>query len=199
MDDATQARLFEPFFTTKPVGKGTGLGLATVFGIVEQSGGHIVVQSTPGEGSTFEIFLPPTTPAESAGVNQTAPTTLLHGDETILLVEDDANVRRAARRFLTMYGYSVLEAVNGTNALLVLAHTAQHIDLVITDVVMPVMGGRELAKHLASVLPETPVLYVSGYADSTLAERLPADVDIVQKPFTAEELVHRVREALDRE
>jgi signal transduction histidine kinase/DNA-binding LacI/PurR family transcriptional regulator len=199
MDEAIQSRLFEPFFTTKPPGKGTGLGLATVFGIVQQSGGHIVVNTAPDKGTTFEIYFPQmriaapeTQESEPSGPSPS-------GTETILLVEDNAYVRAAACRFLTAYGYRVLEAVDGRDALRVCDDVAGELDLVITDVVMPGMGGRELAEHLRRLCPAVPVLFISGYADSDALGEDPeaTTVDLLQKPFAAETLVSHVRGLLD--
>ncbi len=200
MDDTTQARIFEPFFTTKPTGQGTGLGLATVFGIVEQSGGHIAVASAPGAGATFEVYLPraeQTAAAPSEAGPADAPLT---GTETILLVEDDSRVRTTARRFLSDFGYQVLEAVDGHDALRVAEQHDGPLHLVITDIGMPGMGGRDLAKRLAGPRPDTPVLYVSGYTDSSSlrSELTDASAALLHKPFTAIELAERVREILDR-
>ena len=200
MDDEVQARLFEPFFTTKPPGKGTGLGLATIFGVVRQSGGYIIVDSVPGAGSTFEIYFPPLMQQPTEIPEAAVPRPVPHGTETILLVEDNAEVRRAARRFLVGYGYHVVEAVDGTDALRLVRQPSSRFDLVITDVVMPEMGGRELVGHLTRLQPGTPVLYISGYADSSAlgGEIISPAVGLLHKPFTAETLAGTVREILDR-
>jgi len=201
MDSATQARIFEPFFTTKRIGEGTGLGLATVFGIVRQSGGHVTVASAPMRGTTFEVYLPqsvqPVEPGASAsGVGDASPA----GSETILLVEDDAGVRGAARTFLEEHGYRVLEAARGSEALRLCQEQHAHIDLILTDVVMPEMNGRELVERLARIRPDTPVLYMSGHTDSVTV-RLKAGegkIHLLQKPFTAATLARQVRQVLDR-
>jgi signal transduction histidine kinase/DNA-binding LacI/PurR family transcriptional regulator/ActR/RegA family two-component response regulator len=200
MDEATQARIFEPFFTTKPTGKGTGLGLATVFGIVQQTGGHIAVTSAPGAGTSFEVYLPQVHPSDVGTVDTAPAAANLSGTETILLVEDDSGVRTTASRFLAGYGYQVLEAVDGNDALRISQEHRGPLDLVITDVVMPGMGGPELVTRLAARRPATPVLYVSGYTDSSAVRDALTDasVALLHKPFTAPDLAARVRELLDR-
>ncbi len=199
MDADTQARLFEPFFTTKPAGRGTGLGLATVFGIVQQSGGHIAVSSAPGQGATFEIYLPQSAQPTGETTEIALAPSSLRGSETILLVEDEPSVRRASRRFLEEHGYKVLEAVDGGDAIRLCERHEGPLDLVITDVVMPGMSGRELGERVARLRPETPVLYVSGYVDTALVRTgLPeTSVQLLQKPFSAESLARKVREMLD--
>jgi signal transduction histidine kinase/DNA-binding LacI/PurR family transcriptional regulator/ActR/RegA family two-component response regulator len=201
MDPATQARIFEPFFTTKPRGEGTGLGLATVFGIVRQSGGHVTVASTPGRGTTFEVYLPQSAQHVEAGTSASGSVDQSPaGSETILLVEDDAGVRRAARTFLEEHGYHVLEASRGSEALRLCHEHDAPIDLILTDVVMPEMNGRELVDRLAQICPETPVLYMSGHTDSETV-RLKAGegmIHLLQKPFTSVTLARMVRQMLDR-
>ena len=199
MDAETRGRVFEPFFTTKAVGKGSGLGLATVYGIVKQSGGYIDVSSEPTQGSVFTVYLPrvmegaPTPqdlqPAEPAGA----------GGETVLLVEDEPGVRSLARRALQRFGYRVLEAGNGQEALMVARRFESAIDLLLTDVVMPEMGGRELALVLKRERPTTRVLYTSGYPDTAgLQEEVQeAAVAYLPKPYTPEELARKVRDVLD--
>jgi signal transduction histidine kinase/CheY-like chemotaxis protein len=200
IDAAIRARLFEPFFTTKPQGEGTGLGLATVFGIVQASGGHIAVSSAPGEGATFTVYLPQSVqiPAEgdASGLRPEAPKP---GSETILLVEDDADVRRVIRRFLQERGYRVLEASRASEALDLFQQHDGTVDLVITDVVMPGTSGRELVERLTSIRPEIRVLYVSGYAEDAAVRQGLSDASIVllEKPFTAQALSSKVRELLD--
>jgi CheY-like chemotaxis protein len=199
MDAETRARVFEPFFTTKPAGRGTGLGLATVFGIVQQSGGYITVSSAPGKGSTFEIYLPQSgEPAHAAAVAEHAPSSY-RGSETILLVEDEPGVRQASRRFLEEHGYRVLDAGDGLEALRLCERHSGAVDLVVTDVVMPGMSGRELADQMARLHPHTPVLYVSGYVNDAGAASLLHDptVALLQKPFGADTLARKVREMLD--
>jgi signal transduction histidine kinase/ActR/RegA family two-component response regulator len=198
MDEAIQANVFEPFFTTKPQGKGTGLGLATVFGIVQHSGGQINLTSAPGEGTTVDIYLP-AAPAES----ETEPETPEHqsprgGSETILLVEDDDRVRVITRRFLMGQGYLVLEADNGYQALLVAQGHKGPIDLVITDVVMPRMGGLQFVAQLQDIRPDSRVLYMSGYTDGYLTQERLAGASLLTKPFSEDALLRRVRALLDQ-
>jgi two-component system, cell cycle sensor histidine kinase and response regulator CckA len=192
MDAATQARVFEPFFTTKEQGKGTGLGLATVYGIVRQSGGHIRVESAPGRGATFRVFLP----LVEEGLPPAKPPTVsgpLLGTETVLIVEDEPSVRALAGEALRACGYTVLEASDGGEALLLCQGYKDPIHLVVTDVVMPQLGGRELARRLATLRPEVKVLYMSGYADDGAAE---AGAAFLQKPFMPDDLARKVRETL---
>jgi len=200
MDVPTQARIFDPFFTTKEAGKGTGLGLATVYGIVEQSGGHVAVESAPGQGATFTIFLPrhepsPGAPAPGQSDRRGLPT----GNETLLLVEDEAAVRSSARRLLERHGYAVVEARHGREALRILEEGERAIDLVLTDLVMPEMGGREMVERLRARHPTMKVLFMSGYTERTVTSDgpMPPGTGFVEKPFTAEQLVRRTREILD--
>ncbi|HET9982714.1 MAG TPA: ATP-binding protein, partial [Longimicrobiales bacterium] len=190
--------IFEPFFTTKDRGKGTGLGLATVYGIISQSGGHIHADSTLGVGTSFRILLPAireTPPDETPA----APKRLSGGAETVLLVEDEPSVRSLARRVLERQGYTVLEAADGEAAIGVAAQHRDRIDLLLTDVVMPRMSGRTLAGHLAELRPGLRVLFMSGYADELRGRRGAVDEGIafLQKPFTPEDLATRVRALLD--
>jgi PAS domain S-box-containing protein len=199
MDGLIKAHLFEPFFTTKGPGKGTGLGLATVYGIVTQSGGAIRVDSEPGQGATFTIELPrvdaPADPARDAGVASAAP----HGSETVLLVEDEPEVRGLARDILHQQGYTVLEAADGDEALHVGREHGGPIHLLVTDVVMPQMGGRELADRLRAGRTETKILYVSGYTDDAILRQGVSETGtaFLPKPFTAAALAHKVRQVLD--
>jgi signal transduction histidine kinase len=198
MDAAIRARVFEPFFTTKPAGKGSGLGLATVYGIVKQSDGYIWVSSEPGRGTTFRIYLPEHTgPVEELpSPSSVAPP---RGIETILIVEDEPAVRRMASRALRSQGYAVLEAANGAEALEVLSGAAGPVDLVLSDVVMPVLNGRELSERLAIDRPEVRVLFMSGYTDDDIVRRglLQPGAPFLQKPFVPADLSRKVREVLD--
>ncbi len=199
MDESTMSRLFEPFFTTKEQGKGTGLGLSTVYGIVKQSGGHIAVESTPGNGTTFNILLPLVDQDPTESVCSHELPELSPGTETVLLVEDDDSVRDLAREILEMNGYTVLEASNGVDALKLLDSRPGEFDLLVTDLVMPLLGGRELAEKVIHRLPQLPVLYLSGYTDSAVLHQgeLAAGTFFLQKPFTPAALAGKVRDALD--
>jgi PAS domain S-box-containing protein len=200
MDQATKARIFEPFFTTKERGKGTGLGLATVYGIVQQSGGVIDVESAPGQGATFQIFLPRTDeePGTEAAGNEP-----VHYDTvspaTILLVEDDRAVQRLAQHCLETEGYRVLPASSCAEALRIGANLGHAIHLLVTDVVMPDMNGLELAERLSSSHPHLRVIFMSGYVDKNISEGLAGDpAHFLQKPFRPVDLHRKVREVLAR-
>ncbi len=197
MDEATRSRIFEPFFTTKEKGKGTGLGLATVHGIIQQSGGHIGVSSEPGRGTRFEIYLPCT--SEGVEEHKDFAAAGEEGSETILLTEDEPALRALVRRTLARYGYQVLEASHGEDALEVTRRHPGPIDLLLTDVVMPLMSGRELASRLVALRPATPVLFMSGYDEEAVADRGLADssFQLLHKPFTPDGLARKVRETLD--
>jgi PAS domain S-box-containing protein len=199
MDEETQKRIFEPFFTTKGTGKGTGLGLSTVYGIVKQSGGNIWVYSEPGRGSTFKIYLPLVEESDRAYQRHLETGADLRGAETILLVEDEEILRRLVREVLEKHGYQVLEASDGSSALQTCERFPSLIHLLITDIVMPDMGGGELANRLAQLRPEMKVLYMSGYSDDATAQHgiLDSGISFLQKPFTPRELASKVREILD--
>ena len=198
MEPATLARIFEPFFTTKPVGQGTGLGLSTAYGIVKQSSGFIWAYSEPGEGTTFKVYLPR---AAMQADSQCTPVPAAPegGAETVLVVEDEAVVRDLACRSLRHFGYTVLEARHGAEALALVQQNGRTINLVLTDLAMPEMGGRELASRLAVVAPELPVLYMSGYTGEDIEARglLPPGSPLQTKPFSPEVLAARVRQVLD--
>ena len=196
MDAETQSRIFEPFFTTKGQGKGTGLGLATVYGIIKQNGGYIWVSSEVGKGTTFRIFLPVVESVPEAAEVRGART---GGSETVLLVEDEVKLRSLVRRVLETEGYLVLEALDCMEALLIASRHKGHIHMLLTDVVMPVMSGRELAERLAKRRPEMKILYMSGYTDDRIFRHgvLESGVAFLQKPFAPESLAHKVREVLD--
>lgn len=199
MDEATKAQIFEPFFTTKQQGKGTGLGLAMVFGFIKQSGGHVTVTSEPQCGSSFRIFLPEvaaaTTPEESGGDEQAeAP-----GSETILLVEDQTDVRTLARHMLQTRGYIVIEAANGDEAIRLVENYSGEIDLLVSDVIMPGMGGRLLAEKIVAMRPGVKVLFVSGYTDDAVMRHgvQSSETNFLHKPFTSDSLCRKVRKVLD--
>jgi PAS domain S-box-containing protein len=196
-----QARIFEPFFTTKEVGQGTGLGLATVHGIMLQSGGFVDTRSTPGRGTVFTLFLPLVANGEAAVRTHAAVrASRSPGTETVLVVEDEDTVRESTRRVLTRHGYTVLEASNGVEALTLFAGREGPIDVVLSDAVMPQMSGPELASRLAELRPGLPVIIMSGYTDDDLMRRgaIGSATPFLQKPFSAERLLGAVRDTLDR-
>ena len=197
MDEATRARIFDPFFTTKE--EGTGLGLATVYGVVKQSNGHIWVYSEPGHGTAFKIYLPQVRDTPDAARRGPAPAAPLGGSETVLLVEDDEMVRNLTSRALTNRGYSVLVAPNGAEALRQLESHRGALQLLVTDVVMPGMNGREVARRVAALRPQVKVLYLSGYTDDAIVRHgmLEPGIAFLQKPFTPDGLARKVREVLD--
>jgi len=199
MDKATQQRLFEPFFTTKAVGRGTGLGLATCYGIIKQHGGNIWVYSEVGQGTTFKIYLPRVEGAVETIPHPDGPHAMPRGTEVVLLVEDEPSVRALAARVLRAQGYTVLVADNGAEALQVIQTHTGVIDLLVTDVVMPEMSGKALAEHVMRHYPGIRVLFISGYTDRAIVHhgRLERDVAFLQKPFTPLVLAQKVREALD--
>jgi two-component system, cell cycle sensor histidine kinase and response regulator CckA len=198
MDDEVRGRLFEPFFTTKELGRGTGLGLATVYGIVRQSGGHIQVRSRPGEGSSFTVYLPRAEAPRPARGALAAAAPVSGGSETVLVAEDEEAVRHLVCRVLRAKGYRVLEARHAEAALDLAAATAEPIDLLVSDLVMPGLGGRALADRLLNLRPALRVLFITGYAPEAVERqgRLPAGHGLLEKPFTADQLAHKVRETL---
>jgi len=200
MDAETQKRVFEPFFTTKEMGKGTGLGLSTVHGIVNQSGGTVWLNSELGKGSTFRIYLPAIIEKNEATETKSSAAELPRGNETVLLVEDEEMVRNLSREILQMNGYRVLSAANGEEACDVCERYGGQIDLVVTDVVMPLMSGREVVEKISQKRPEMRVLYMSGYTDDAIVRHgvLDAGVPFLQKPFTPDSLARKVRELIER-
>jgi len=201
MEQETQARIFEPFFTTKEVGKGTGLGLSTVYGIVKQSGGNIWVYSEQGLGTVFKVYLPRIDDATASTIaRQSQETNAPRGTETILLVEDEDVVRGLTRKILMQAGYNVLDAKGGDEAIRLCHAHAGPIDLLLTDVVMPEVSGKEVADRLLELRPSIRVLYMSGYTDEAIVQHgvLDANVKFIQKPFTWVGLTRKVREVLNR-
>lgn len=198
METETQSLIFEPFFTTKEKGKGTGLGLSTVYGIVKQSGGYIRVYSEPGQGTTFKIYLP-AVEGEAARLQKEQTSDDLTGSETILIVEDDDALRNLGRKILELQGYKILDAENGIEALKVSEEYEGQIHLMLTDVVMPKMGGRELEERLHPVRPEMKVVYMSGYPDETIVHHgvVKPGIEFLQKPLGSESLKRKIREVLD--
>ncbi len=196
MDAATRARVFEPFFTTKPVGQGSGLGLATVFGIVRQSGGTVRLHSNPGEGTTFNIYLPQVPAEESPAVSLRETSRGERGSGTVLVVEDEEQVRDFTCRVLAAHGYRCVEANNGVEALGIMGAGGEKITAVVTDVVMPGLGGGALAERLAELQPTVPVLFTSAYSGEDVVRRglIPADAPFLQKPFTPETLVAKLQD-----
>ena len=202
MDEQTRSRVFEPFFTTKGPGKGTGLGLATVYGIVKQSGGDIQLSSERGRGTSFKIYLPRVAEqASEPGPTRSAAAPVPPGDETVLLVEDEPEVRDLAREILEASGYTVLQACDPQDAVLIAERHAGPIRLLLTDVIMPRQSGRALAERLRPLRPELQVLYMSGYTNEAIVRHgvLEPDTMFIQKPFTPAALGHKVRDALDRD
>jgi CheY-like chemotaxis protein len=199
MESAVAARAFEPFFTTKGLGRGTGLGLSMAYGVIIQSNGHISVKSHLGEGSVFTLLLPASVPP--AVVLEPLPdgTPIVGGTETILLVEDEQSVRTLTQRMLTTLGYTVVAAGGGDTALRAIAEHGDRIDLLLTDVVMPTMSGRELVEHIHQRLPNMRVLYMSGYSAEAVRRRgvEASDAELLHKPFTSDMLARAVRRTLD--
>ena len=200
MDKETHEHIFEPFFTTKKVGKGTGLGLATVYGIVKQNNGFIWVYSEPKQGATFKVYLPEVKKDADPEKKEKKPVVKLAGSETVLIVEDDGLLRNLAQNTLQRYGYKVLDAKNGEDAIRVCKEYDGRIDLMITDVVMPKIGGREAAKRLLPLYPQMKVIYMSGYTDDAIVHHgvLEPGLNFLEKPFTLEGLARKVREVLNQ-
>jgi CheY-like chemotaxis protein len=200
MDVQTIDRIFEPFFTTKRMGEGTGLGLATVHGIVKQSRGHIMVYSEPEHGSTFKVYLPAVAQNATYATPREEADQPHGGTETVLLCEDDDAVRRMANEMLAAAGYTVLVARNGTQAREVARAHGRPLDLLVTDVIMPDTNGRALADQLQAAQPDLEVLFISGYTSNVIAHHgvLDQGVSFLQKPFNRRELLQHVRDILDR-
>jgi two-component system cell cycle sensor histidine kinase/response regulator CckA len=199
MDAETKRHIFEPFYTTKPKGKGTGLGLATVYGMVKQSGGDIWVYSEPGKGTTFKLYFPHVPEFAAGGENRGPEASKSRGNETILVVEDEEAVRDLTVRILRQLGYKVLSASGGSEALHIAEAHQGPISLLVTDVVMPGMSGKQLAEALMRTRPNLRVLYVSGYTENTVLSRgvLEPGVDFLPKPFNREVLASKLRGMLD--
>jgi CheY-like chemotaxis protein len=200
MDDATKARIFEPFFTTKEVGKGTGLGLATVYGIIKQANGWVSVDSRPGGGATFRVYLPRTAGQAEEAPGPQSPAAASRGSETILLVEDESAVRDLAKRTLEAAGYTVLTCPDGKTAEEASRRYTGTIDLLVTDLIMPFVNGRQLAKTLIRERPGLRVLFMSGYSESVVAGLGPSqsEEELLDKPFVPGDLTRRVRKLLDK-
>jgi two-component system, cell cycle sensor histidine kinase and response regulator CckA len=201
MSEEVKARVFEPFFSTKAVGQGTGLGLATCYGILKQSNGHINVYSELARGSTFKIYLPQIEQKTKTSLPRLKSPDLPRGTETILLAEDDPSLLEMSATLLRRLGYTVLTAVNGVEALS-LKHQRDigHVDLLFTDVVMPHMSGKELSDRIRAIYPHTKILFTSAYTESAIVHQgmLNEGVILLQKPFTPSALAHKVREVLDQ-
>jgi CheY-like chemotaxis protein len=196
MTEYVQRRIFDPFFTTKEPGKGTGLGLATVQRIVQETGGAISVSSTVGEGSRFHLYFPRiTTPTPQQGTSDESSANL-QGSETVLLVEDDDAVRRFTRTVLDGHGYRVLEAADANAAIALAGRSSQAIHLLLTDVILPGMNGEELAKQLQTSRPDIKVLYLSGYAWDVIGPRIGQDIAFLPKPFSPDALATKIRKVL---
>jgi len=200
MTREVQAHLFEPFYTTKPVGRGTGLGLSTVYGIVKQSGGTIWVYSEPGQGTTFKLYFPEAVTHSELPIRAAVTPADHSGTEAILLVEDDQQVRTTVGGMLRRAGYHVIEASNGGEALMICEQHGGTIALLLTDIVMPKMNGRQLAERLRQIRPELRVIYMSGYTENVVVHHGVVDsgVDFLQKPLISNALLPKVRAVLDR-
>jgi CheY-like chemotaxis protein len=199
MDAAAQARIFEPFFTTKEQGKGTGLGLSTVYGIVKQSNGFIWVYSEPGKGTTFKIYLPRVCGDAAMPPTDATVVLSLKGSETVLVVEDESSLRALIVQILRKQGYTVLEAANGREALRIAREFADEIHLVLTDVIMPEIGGKVLVSQIMTARPNTRALFISGYTDDAIVHHgiLEPNTAFLQKPFSANALASKVWEVVN--
>jgi two-component system cell cycle sensor histidine kinase/response regulator CckA len=199
MSEEVKSHLFEPFFTTKGPGQGTGLGLATIFGAIQQVGGHIEVQSEKGVGTTFEIYLPRIEKQAEKLDREKPPSDMPRGSETILLVEDDIRIGNLALKALKRQGYKVLYAPNGGEALMLAEKYSNRIDMLVTDVVMPVMNGRELAERLLKLHPEMKVLFTSGYTEDVILRHgvVEKNLNFIGKPYSFQAMAGKVRNVLD--
>jgi two-component system, cell cycle sensor histidine kinase and response regulator CckA len=198
MDETTRSHIFEPFFTTKEKGKGTGLGLSIVYGIVKQSGGEVLVYSEPDKGTVFKLYFPLAVVGTEETQASNAEDARVTATETILLVEDETQVRNLTRAILSRQGYRILTAASPADALAIVEAATGNIDLMLTDIVMPQMNGLELAEKIRSVRPSLKVLFMSGYTDNAAVNQgiLSRDMPFIQKPFTAAALHKKVREVL---
>jgi CheY-like chemotaxis protein len=193
MNAEIQSHIFEPFFTTKERGKGTGLGLATVYGIVKESNGHITVDSTPGKGTAFRIYFPVMQAAQESRPLPQPASVIQEGSETILLVEDEAALREITREYLESRGYRVLSASSGLHALEICRNFEGQIDILLTDIVMPGIRGPELVKAALDMRPTMRVIYVSGYVDRALESTVQRDAVLLQKPYSLTDLGQKIR------
>ena len=201
MTDEVLGHIFEPFFTTKPAGKGTGLGLATVYGIVKQSGGHVTIESKPGAGTIVTTYFPMVGESSASRATTTPSETALAGRETILLVEDEPALRRLMQRTLEQHGYTVLQTRNVADALDIAEHHQGSIELLLSDVIMPVMNGPDLAQRIVRLRPFIKVMYVSGFTNQALLDRgsVSPRTCFLGKPFTQKALASKLRECLDQQ
>jgi two-component system, cell cycle sensor histidine kinase and response regulator CckA len=200
MSEEVKSHLFEPFYTTKGQGRGTGLGLATIYGAVKQSGGSIEVYSEPGKGTAFKIYLPVVEESPQPADNEKFPSSAMpKGTETILFVEDEDIVRELTIKVLKLLNYNILHASNGDEALQIARNYGSAIDLLITDVVMPGMNGRQLAEKLLLIRPKIKILFTSGYTENAIAHHgiIEKDLNFIGKPYSSHDLAHKIRQLLD--